>query len=145
MTFLLQPEHQSHSLIFHCRLKTHLINRDVMSPTQLPFLLCPPPLALILKWKKKKISTELFYFLTWHYCQDHYWVTRCCMGSMAYSLRSSHPCNGCFVKLVIFRAWVIFSNSPNWFPAGSSENWGSVRVSTACTHAFERNDHNELS
>ncbi len=48
--------------IFHCRLKTHLIKRDVMSPTQ------PPccrifPLHLHIKVKGKNLSWTSKYFL----------------------------------------------------------------------------------
>lgn len=50
--------------IFHCGLKTHLIKRDVMSPTQLPF--CRIFLLnLHLYWGEKSLLSFLFLNLAW--------------------------------------------------------------------------------
>lgn len=62
MTFLFQPEQRRHSPFLHCRLKTHLIKRDVMSPTQLPFCRIFP-----LYFRLKTIYLLCFLFLNLAY------------------------------------------------------------------------------
>lgn len=104
--------------IFHCGLKTHLIKRDVMSPTQLPF--CRIFLLnLHLYWGEKSLLSFLFLNLAWLSTQllSHTLLgTEGCVTLMLTRFTLPQPlvclffdCL-CFLKYWSSRNWGVFSN-----------------------------------